>query len=531
MSDSEGDFSDELLELAGASEKKRRKRQAQSKSKRRKAEVSDTEEEQPESEEDDAPANPYPLEGKYTDEFDRQRLLGLSEIEREDILAERQDTLQRMHVKSQLDQMVRDQSGKKGESAHAPRGATKEKSRKLDELKAKRKAKGEKKKRSDSPKRDRSSSPMDMETDEDEEDGQISKLEEQEERDRRLYGEKAPSEDEPATLEDLSKIRLTRDMVAKFCTRSWFEEFMSGAWVRYLIGNDEHKNPIYRVCEITDILQGLNPAPKPYPINDQTVNQEITLKHGSAARNWNMDKISNSSFTEREFDRLVKVCQQDGVKLPTKRQIEKKAAVLNKLASQPITETEIAAMIARKRQLSADKQSMANLTIDRSRLNQALLLAQRRQDETEAAELREQLVTIEAEINAREAQAGHREETLADRISKVNDRNRKANAESIRAAEQAEADRRRKEKHANANANGTATPTISYDPSARLKTVPKMFNPRSTPGTPQPGLKPDSGTPRGASPMLSGSSPLKGPSSGKQANSIFDTVEVDLGDF
>jgi len=79
MSDSEGDFSDELLELAGASEKKRRKRQAQSKTKRRKADVSDTEEDQPESEEDDAPANPYPFEGKYTDELDKQRLLGLSE--------------------------------------------------------------------------------------------------------------------------------------------------------------------------------------------------------------------------------------------------------------------------------------------------------------------------------------------------------------------------------------------------------------------------------------------------------------------
>lgn len=38
MSDSDGDFSDELLELAGATEKKRKKRQAAKTSKRRKAE-------------------------------------------------------------------------------------------------------------------------------------------------------------------------------------------------------------------------------------------------------------------------------------------------------------------------------------------------------------------------------------------------------------------------------------------------------------------------------------------------------------
>lgn len=38
MSDSEGDISDELLELAGASERKRKKRQSKTSTKRRKAE-------------------------------------------------------------------------------------------------------------------------------------------------------------------------------------------------------------------------------------------------------------------------------------------------------------------------------------------------------------------------------------------------------------------------------------------------------------------------------------------------------------
>lgn len=38
-------------------------------------------------------------------------LLAMSEIEREDILAQRQEEIQRMQMKSQLDQMVRDQSG------------------------------------------------------------------------------------------------------------------------------------------------------------------------------------------------------------------------------------------------------------------------------------------------------------------------------------------------------------------------------------------------------------------------------------
>jgi RNA polymerase-associated protein RTF1 len=133
---------------------------------------------------------------------------------------------------------------------HTVRGATKEKSRKLDELKAKRKAKDDKKVMplcrcspdvrclflcgqtkgpgGSSPKRARSSSPDDMEmSSEEEEDGQISRLELEEERDRRLYG-RPDAEDEKLTLEDLMKCRLSRDMIAKACMAPWFEDYVKG---------------------------------------------------------------------------------------------------------------------------------------------------------------------------------------------------------------------------------------------------------------------------------------------------------------
>jgi RNA polymerase-associated protein RTF1 len=79
-----------------------------------------------------------------------------------------------------------------------------------------------------SPKRERSSSPMDMETSSDEEeDGQISKLEEEEEKDRKLYGKHNP-EEEPITMLDLEKCRVTRDALAKHCMVPWFEDYVKG---------------------------------------------------------------------------------------------------------------------------------------------------------------------------------------------------------------------------------------------------------------------------------------------------------------
>jgi RNA polymerase-associated protein RTF1 len=68
---------------------------------------------------------------------------------------------------------------------------------------------------------------MDMEISDDEsEDGQISKYEQEEEKDRKMF-KKAPSPvDEPVTMDVLEKCRLTRDMLAKHCMAPWFQDYV-----------------------------------------------------------------------------------------------------------------------------------------------------------------------------------------------------------------------------------------------------------------------------------------------------------------
>jgi RNA polymerase-associated protein RTF1 len=69
---------------------------------------------------------------------------------------------------------------------------------------------------------------MDMETSEDEEeDGQINKFDEYDEKDRRSPS-KAVHDDEPVQYEDLKKICLSRDLLAKQYMTPWFEELVKG---------------------------------------------------------------------------------------------------------------------------------------------------------------------------------------------------------------------------------------------------------------------------------------------------------------
>lgn len=520
MSDSEGDFSDELLELAGATEKKRRKRQAQSNSsKRKRADLSHTE-----SDSDDAKpdaegdkSNPYPLEGKYIDDADRVRLMHMSEVEREDILAQRQEEMQRIQDKRNLDQMFRDRTGngeenisKAAKRSHAQRGATKEKSRKLDELKAKRKAKDEKKRtRNDSPgKRDRSSSPMDMEMSDDEsEDGQINKFEELEEKDS------GPKEDDqPARYDDFMKVIVSRDNIAKQYLAPWFSEWIKGAWVRYLVGQ-EGGSSIYRLCEVIDISPKLI---SPYKINDQTANQELILRHGTSEKTFAMDKVSNSRVTEKEFDRLVKVHAAEKLTFWTKRQINKKAASMAKLAGQTLTESDISAMIARKNQISK-KQSSVAISIEKQRLNQARNLAMRRNDLVEVAQIDAQLTAMGgSDSGAREASS------KLDELARLNERNRRANLDAARKAGQLEAERKRRDRERKlaALASGTATPD-------RIKALKDSESRAGTPGTPQTKTVP--GTPGSVSPLPMTAKPADPNTSFE--DSLLDSVDVDLGDF
>ncbi|KAF8240544.1 plus-3-domain-containing protein [Tricholoma matsutake] len=486
----------------------------------------------PESEEEEE-EDPYPLEGKFADEGDRHRLMQMSEIEREEILSQRLEEKQRLKDKRMISQMVKDQRSGESESVskaakrqHMMRGATKEKSRKLDELKARRRAKDEKQRTKGSPKRDRSSSPMDMEISDDEsEDGQISKYEQEEEKDRKLF-KKAPSPvDEPVTMEVLEKCRLTRDMLARYCMAPWFQDYVQMAWVRYLIGTEDGE-PVYRICEVLNLGADFV---KPYKINDKTVNQALELRHGKSVRLFNMDKVSNGPFLQKEFERLVKSCAADSIKLPMKRGIDKKVAEMNRLVAQPVTESDINAMLARKSQLQSSKPA-GMVTLERSRLTQARTLAQRRYDFIEVAEIDAQL----AELAATSSDRASNPQGDDDMLAKVNERNRRANMEAVRKAEIAEADRKRRERKLAAAAGGTIAPV---DPSARLKTVPRLFN-SATPSATRPGTPNLNGptTPQAKAelsrPVTPGSllTTLNGKAKALQS-SIIDSIEVDLGDF
>ena len=71
---------------------------------------------------------------------------------------------------------------------------------------------------------------MDMEiSDEESEDGQITKQDQEEEKERRLLGKTAEPDNTPATLQHFESCRLSRDVLAKYCMAPWFQDYVRGS--------------------------------------------------------------------------------------------------------------------------------------------------------------------------------------------------------------------------------------------------------------------------------------------------------------
>jgi RNA polymerase-associated protein RTF1 len=121
--------------------------------------------------------------------------------------------------------------------------------------------------RKSSPTRERSpSAQSDMDVSSSDEDGLISRVQERDDRDRKLYGRPADDGSSTLAINELQRVRLSRTDIVKVCVKPWFEEYVKGkllssllytyslvtkgAFVRYLIGDQPGKGPVYRVCEI-----------------------------------------------------------------------------------------------------------------------------------------------------------------------------------------------------------------------------------------------------------------------------------------
>lgn len=265
----------------------------------------------------------YPVDGLYVSQAEKAEITAMRDLEREQILAERRDLVERQRQNRLLRQMVTNfeneerKQGKKKRSADTAeledgqRKPTKQRTGKGSEtaMDTLRRAKAEKQRRREDQERRRDAfSPRRDLRDDDESDDDFG-------RPRSRTPEPEPEREvPPAELRDYDRVRLGRNEFAQVCFTPGFEPSITGCYIRIALGpHPDTGVEQYRLALIkgtngdymtqldADLFTGFTTS-RPYALNGPNgsfvTDQYVRAAHGKAIKEFPFIAASSGKVTE-----------------------------------------------------------------------------------------------------------------------------------------------------------------------------------------------------------------------------------------
>lgn len=394
------------------------------------AEMDIDEDEDEDDDDGDDLTNPYPLEGKYKDEADRELLLGMDEIEREQTLFDRSQEMDRYNEKKYLQQRMKQQNRveKKTRSSSRkvpPSGA---KSSKLDKLSELRKQREKKSRRAADDYED------DEEEEEDEDDEAIDDDVDDGYEDEVVWGS-GQSRFKPRTFEragfvDINKIRVGRSFLNKYLYYRQFGEVVSKTFGKINVGMDRRtRRPMYRVVQIEELVS--HPQ-KRYSLGDTKTDLYLLVSQNKTqTKEFPLTVFSDGDITQDEFDRYVQELGKTNEDVPYVDDVNEKAEQLHQLMNSGLSNKDIDDMVTKKQKMLGGISSF-DAVYQKSRVRDELKVAKQEGDTVRVKELTKRLHELEQILFQDNQRSGS---GSVNDMSKVNERNRKLNQTNIRKAE------------------------------------------------------------------------------------------------
>ncbi|KAI8966656.1 plus-3-domain-containing protein [Daldinia sp. FL1419] len=442
---------------------------------------------------DDDDDNKYPVDGIYASEAEKEEILAMPELEREQLLARRQEEVDRQRQNTLLRRLLKtreddSQSVKKRKASSADLDESQRKpsrqrtriggsrvgeaSAGIESLRRARAEKNDRQRRREEDRErnkkshsgSRDSPGRDADDDSDVEWAGTS-------RDKFSKSRTPEAKETPlADIRDFERVRVGRSRFARVCFYPGFNEAITGCYVRIALGPGSDGSNVYRMALIKGFTQG-----KPYAMeksNGQNfvTDQYIRAAHGKSEREWPFISCSDSPFTEAEFNRYKKVCQEEGVIFPKRPTLDAKIDDINALVNRSWTDAEVNAKIERERGLISKF-----APTERNRLVNMIEEARRRGDDAQVSELQDKLDSLETpRLAFKTSLAPSNKSTSStpsqqERLAALNAENRRRNVEAVRKAQLME-----KAKARQIEARVARGEDVEEDTSRRLRTKPKF---------------------------------------------------------
>jgi len=129
----------------------------------------------------------------------------------------------------------------------------------------------------------------------------------------------------------------------------WFQNTVKGCYVRVNIGTGDTKS-CYRIAEIVEVVE----SSKVYPLDPgdggprSQTNKALKLRIGDKTRDFRLLFISNSEWTDTEFEYWKKMMAQYNMPLPNHAHVQDKEKKIDLAKQHVITDKEIEDMVKEK---------------------------------------------------------------------------------------------------------------------------------------------------------------------------------------
>jgi len=322
------------------------------------------------------------------DAEDREKLDGLTEVQREQILFERREKREALKRRWEIEKKIRQraraekkrkkqQNSSDSDSDSEPSTLTSDRKKTIDKnrkhvgvlqnLVEERKRKEEQKKRLDDEHKSKTLDVKDVFSDDDSSEDENNKGNYFSGDSDSSDGHRgASSEDEPSrnkhedpiaikrrqkveSKDELKRAKISRFRLAQWLHMKWFQNTVRGCYVRVNIGTGDTKS-CYRIAEIVEVVD----SSKVYALDPgdggprSQTNKALKLRIGDKTRDFRLLFISNSEWTDTEFEYWKKMMAQYNMTLPTNGAVLDKEKKIEQAKKHIITDAEIADMVKEK---------------------------------------------------------------------------------------------------------------------------------------------------------------------------------------
>ncbi|KAJ1901029.1 RNA polymerase-associated protein rtf1 [Kickxella alabastrina] len=216
---------------------------------------------------------------------------------------------------------------------------------------------------------------------------------------------------EAAALDEINSICMTRNQLEQWLFRPFLKEAITGGFVRIVTRTRDSSGEYnqYKMMQIIDVVQAEGREQPPYHLNKTLTDTYLTLRFGAADKDYSMETISNSPIKPEELHAWDAALRSTRVRAQiTPEAVRRKLADLARAREYKLTEAEITHMVnerARLRRIESGG-ALVNVSLERTRLIQQITDARNGEDWGLLKALEARLVDVEKVSAQRGESAG-----------------------------------------------------------------------------------------------------------------------------